>query len=71
MHSLSLHASATDDEEDEVPEDILQSTALSAHDWKKAQQKDHSLSKIIRWIHDGVRPTAQLVETENMDKRFL
>ena len=71
VHSLSLHASTTDEEEDEVPEDILQSTALSAHDWKKAQQKDHSLSKIIRWIHDGLRPTAQLVETNNMDKRFL
>ena len=45
MHSLSLHVSATDEEEDEVPNDILKSTALSAHDWKKAQQKDHSLSR--------------------------
>ena len=71
VHSLSLHASATDEEEDEVPDDILQSTALSAHDWKKAQQTDHSLSKIIHWIHDGLRPTAQLVETDNIDKRFL
>ena len=43
MHSLSLHASATDEEEDEVPEDLLQSTALSVHDWKKARQKDNSL----------------------------
>ena len=44
VHFLSLHSLATD-EEDEVPDDILKSTALSAHNWKKAQQKDHSLSR--------------------------
>ena len=43
VHSLSLYASATDEEEDEVPEDLLQSTVLSIHDWKKAQQKDNSV----------------------------
>ena len=71
VHTLSLQASATEEEEEKIPEDLLQSTALTAHDWKKAQQKDRSISKIIRWIQDGLRPSAQLVETENIDQRFL
>ena len=57
--------------EQEVPPEILASTALQTGDWKKAQLADRNISQILELIALGQRPTAWQVEASNIDKRLF
>ena len=72
VHRFAL--SDTPDEctvEQEVPPELLASTALKITDWKKAQLDDRNISQILESIALGQRPTAWQVETSKLDKRFF
>ena len=61
--------SVPDDEE--IPESLLQSTALSSNDWIKAQQNDPAISRIIRCVKEDLNPAAKEAEKHHIDKRYL
>ena len=42
---------------DQVPEDVLQTYALSSHDWRKSQLADPAISKVIQQLQAGTRPS--------------
>ena len=61
--------SVPDDEE--IPESLIHSTALSSYDWIKAQQNDPAISRIIETVKEGLKPTTKEAEKHNIDKRYL
>ncbi|KAH3867532.1 hypothetical protein DPMN_030667 [Dreissena polymorpha] len=42
---------------DQVPEDVLQTYALSSHNWRKSQLADPVISKVIHKLQAGTRPS--------------
>ena len=55
----------------EIPESLIQSTALSSYDWIKAQQNDPAISRIIGCVKEGLKPATKEAEKHNIDKRYL
>ena len=68
--SLEEPPSAVGEDED-IPEETLKATALSCEDWMAAQKSDKFISKIVDFIIEGKRPSAQQVEELHIDKRFF
>ena len=68
--SLDEPPSATCEDE-EIPEETLKATALSCEDWAAAQKSDKFISKIVDFITEGQRPSANLIEEQHIDRRFL
>ena len=60
------------DSEAEVPELLLQATALTDKDWCKAQQQDATLNLAIQYLKSGARkPALQILANPIYDARYL
>ena len=49
----------------------LHATAFSDKNLVNAQKSDRSILKVIDFIKDDHRPSAQLIDNHHLDKRFL
>ena len=71
IESVALTAQHIDSQED-VPESLLQATALTDHDWRKAQQQDPTIKLAIQYLKSGVRkPASQILADPLYDARYL
>ena len=61
--------SSEPDHDQEVPQEVLQGTALTSQDWHKAQSSDSNIRVLIDGIIEGKRPSTK--ENKHLDKRFL
>ena len=57
--------------EEEIPEAVLSSTALTSHDWHKAQQADRDIKLIIETVEKGQKPDSSNVERNGVDTAYL
>ncbi|XP_053406573.1 uncharacterized protein K02A2.6-like [Mercenaria mercenaria] len=48
-----------------LPDSIVDSLSLSTKQWRKAQTDDATISSIITYLKDGVKPIAQQVNTDD------
>ena len=54
--------------EPDVPKELLETTALKATDWKRAQLADMDISQIFEYLASGHRPLNRMVEEYKIDK---
>ena len=57
--------------EEDIPEEVLSSTALTSHDWHKAQQADRDIRFIIEALEKGQKPNSSSVERNGVDTAYL
>ena len=57
--------------DENIPQEILQSTALSKQDWSKAQREDRNICLILDFIACGQLPDVKQVEALGLDKRYI
>ena len=57
--------------EEDIPEEVLSSTALTSHDWHKAQQADRDIRFIIETLEKGQKPNSSSVERNGVDTAYL
>ena len=57
--------------EDDIPEELLNGTALSVNDWKKAQTSDRNIKFLIDNLLEGCRTTLKIAEKAGIDTRYL
>ena len=57
--------------DEDIPQELLRSTALSKQDWIKAQRDDREICLILDFIISGQRPDSKQAETQNLDKRYI
>ena len=57
------------DEDQEVSTEFLQGTALTTHQWHKAQSSDGNIRVIIDGLLEGHRPSTE--DNRQLDKRYL
>ena len=56
----------------EVPEQLLQTSALSDRDWRKAQRQDPTLEYIIKCLQTGAsKPVPQILASTTYNRRYL
>ena len=71
IESVALTVQHIDSQED-VPESLLQATALTHHDWRKAQQQDPTIKLAIQYLKSGARkPASQVLADPMYDARYL
>ena len=71
IESVALTAQHINSQED-VPESLLQATALTDHDWHKAQQQDPTIKLAIQYLKSGARkPALQVLADPKYDPRYL
>ena len=71
IESVALTTQHIDSQED-VPESLLQATALTDHDWRKAQQQDPTIRLAIQHLKSGARkPASQVLADSMYDVRYL
>ena len=71
IESVALTTQHIDSQED-VPESLLQATALTDHDWRKAQQQDPTIKLAIQHLKSGARkPASQVLADPLYDARYL
>ena len=58
-------------EEDNIPAELLSSTALTIRDWQKAQAADENISFLIDTVLSGNRPTLQQAKSRNVNTAYL
>ena len=62
----------TSDGTEDIPENLLETFALSPTDWRKAQKDDPTLRCIIHSLQTGTRVSASRTQTEpTLDCRYL
>ena len=73
VHSLVLPDSSEEGEriEQEVPPELLSTTALKTNDWSKAQRQDRTISHLLEYMSLGYKPTARQIEIAKLDKRYF
>ena len=55
-----------------MPEQLLQTSALSERDWRKAQRQDSSFEYIIKCLQtEASKPVPQIVANTSNNKRYL
>ena len=69
--NVAVSPSDVNPADEEVPQEILETTALTKQDWSRAQREDRSLSLIHDFMTSGQRPDAKQVEALKLDKRYM
>ena len=60
------------DSQVEIAENILQASALSDKDWRKAQQQDPTLNLAVQYLKSGAgKPASQILANPSYDTRYL
>ena len=60
------------DSQVEIAENVLQASALSDKDWRKAQQQDPTLNLAIQYLKSGAgKPASQILANPSYDTRYL
>ena len=60
------------DSEAEIQENVLNTSALTDKDWRKAQQQDPTLNLAIQYLKSGARkPASQILANPSYDTRYL
>ena len=71
VQTLAISAVPDDIVEQDVPQELLETTALKTTDWKRAQLADRNISQILEYLALGHRPLNRMVEESKIDKRFF
>ncbi|MCG8077519.1 MAG: hypothetical protein JAY75_14940, partial [Candidatus Thiodiazotropha taylori] len=64
-------ASLDVDQQDEIPQGLLASMALTSQDWQKAQATDQSIRFVIDAVLEGVKPTTEQAKCKEADVGYL
>ena len=56
---------------DNVPVDMISTTALTSQDWQKAQAADDNINFIVDAVLAGVKPTSEQVKEHKLDVGYL
>ena len=71
VDSIAMSISEDCPVDENIPEEILQSTALSKQDWSKAQRENRNICLILNFIACGQRPDVKQAEALGLDKRYI
>ena len=71
VQTFAISAVSDDIVEQDVPQELLETTALKTTDWKPPQLADRNISQILEYLALGHRPLNQMVEESKRDKRFF
>ena len=71
MDSIAMPISEDCPVDENIPEEILQTTALSKQDWSKAQREGRNICLILDFIACGQRPDVKQAEALGLDKRYI
>ena len=71
VDSIAMPISEDCPVDENIPEEILQSTALSKQDWSKGQREDRNICLILDFIACGQRPDVKQVEALGLDKWYI
>ena len=67
VDTLNTETSSSTNLEDDIPEEMLEGTALTSQDWSKAQQSDRNLQFVIDRLKEGQRPTIEQLKAQSID----
>ena len=71
VQTFAISAVPDDIVEQDVPQELLETTALKTTDWKPLQLADRNISQILEYLALGRRQFNQMVEESKIDKRFF
>ena len=71
VQTLAISAVPDDIVEQDVPQELLETTALRTTDWKQAQLADRNISQIHEYLALGHRSLNRMVEESKIDKRLF
>ena len=71
VQTFAISAVPNDIVEQDVPQELLETTALKMTYWKPPQLAVRNISQILEYLALGHRPLNQMVEESKIDKRFF
>ena len=71
LAETTMHPDGELETDEEVPSELLEGTALSAQDWRKAQASDANINCIMDYVLTGQTPTTTQAEENGVDHRYL
>ena len=71
VQALVISAVPDDIVEQDVPQELLETTVLKTTDWKRAQLADSNISQILEYLALGHRPINWMVEESKIIKKLF
>ena len=71
LAETTMHPDGKVETDEEIPSELLEGTALSAYDWRKAQASDPNINCIMDYVLTGQMPTTTQAEENRIDHGYL